>query len=265
MTLPFPIDFLEYLKKLPYILSIDSNRTFKNSSLIIAAFFTSIYFSGFLIPFLSLKFNILDSLDSINVIKFFIFNAIPISIIYALIIYLVTFKANRDFINLVALFVQGIKFFTIFNVFLALFMAIAIDQLIVNSINLLCNKIDANIYSMNIPTPLILIATASFMFGIGWILLKPTYLFIAQSYSQFSKRVILLFLLSALGLISFLNHNLFSLSIYPKQDMKNLIIADKFCKEVLEIKMIQNKECSDVTVQKLVEFRSACEKMVMNN
>lgn len=261
MAIPISLTHIEYFIKLIFISKIEDNRQINNSFTILAAFFSSIYFSKFLISSLSLKLNILDSLDSINTIKFFIHNALPISIVYAFVIYLTTFKFDKRPSNLIILFIQGIKVFTIFNIFLALGMAYEINQLIMGNINPACHSIVMQELSNNAPWYLILIAIGAFIYSIGWILIKPTYQFLSQAYSSYPKWSIWLITLIAFIAISVLNHSLYSL--YPSVEAKEIIVSEKFCKEISELKILQNNECN-LTKEDIMDFRQKCQNMINN-
>lgn len=261
MAIPLPWTPLKYYTKLLFTLGVESNLQLKNSLAVISAFFGSIYLSGFLTPYLSLKFNVQTVLDPFNVIKFFLHNAIPISIIYAIIIYAVIFPMNKKLINMAILFIQGIKFFTVINIAIAITMTYFIDHLIIDGIKLSCHSLNEDVFStMSLPmSTSLIIACTAIIFGLVWILIYPTFQFIYKFYSFRSKWIILLITLLSLVLINFLNRFLYT--FYPNIETKEIIVAEKFCKEISELKILQNNECN-LTKEDIMDFRQKCQDMI---
>lgn len=269
IAIPLPFSFLSYLKTLSLKLNIEHNYSPKNSALILSAFGGSLIFCSFLWPHLMkiwpLDFDALNSINSLGVVQFFIYNAIPLSVAYSIIFYIAIFKKDRKLINLWAFFVQGIKFFTVANIAIALIMLYATSELITSGLNIFLNQASLSL-SLNSNKSAIILKASLFLLVmcVILILLIPTYKFLSNLYSE-TKFIYKVFILIAIMVSSSTLNNIAfsSFDSYPKISAKNLLVADKFCKDISELKMIQNKQC-EVNTSQVVEFRENCVNLLRN-
>lgn len=60
----------------------------------------------------------------------------------------------------------------------------------------------------------------------------------------------------------FLNNFLYSFSFYPKLETKNLVIKDKFCDDISNIKFENNSQCNKLSLEELQIIKEKCHKII---
>lgn len=254
-TIPIPWSYLLHLKFIYFNSSIESNNN--NYMRIIFAFLTSISFIGFIVAyFLNLEFDFSNSVNKVEFGLFLLTNAIPLSIIYSLVMYLVTIKNYREIKNIFNFILQVIKFFIIGNVLIASFMLIAIDELMINQINIFNSPIstDSNHFFG------IVIFSIVYVISFIFFIFKPTYQYLSKYHKWYKTTTVVI-----LALTAFFNNNLYSLDFYPKNEPQKLIIAKKFCKEVLDITVNKTSSCKQLTIADMQKDEEMCIKLVHNS
>ncbi|WP_026804575.1 hypothetical protein [Aliarcobacter lanthieri] len=247
--IPLPWDYLEYLANLKKNITIKSNLEQKNIVHILIAFILSLSIIIFIAPHLTLKIDISNSLNIYNTILFFIYNAVPISILYMIFMYMFTYK----YINIKSSFIfflQSIKLFTIFNIFIGLMMLIGIDNI---SSKVLENCTNTIIYEEKNKSILIIIALL-ILITFYFVIYKETKKYLSNYYKKtFLLTILILFLIPSLNFL------LGKSKYYPKIDTKKLIDSSKLCKNLSDVYILENKNCRTDNIR---EFIINCQNII---
>ncbi|MDN5068267.1 hypothetical protein O8C94_05680 [Aliarcobacter butzleri] len=146
-------------------------------------------------------------------------------------------------------FLQSIKLFTIFNIFIGLMMLIGID----NIFSKVLENCNTTIYE----------GTNELIFFIIAFLILITFYFViykeTKKYlSDYYKKTFLLTIL-ILFLTPSLNFLLGKSEYYPKIDTKELIDSSKLCKNLSDVYILENKNCKTDNIR---EFITNCQNII---
>lgn len=246
--LPLPWDYLEYLINLKQNITIKSNLELKNIIYIFTGFILSLSVIIFIAPNLTLKIDISNSVNIYNTILFFIYNAVPISILYMIFMYMFTYK-YINIKNSFIFFLQSIKLFTIFNIFIGLMMLIGID----NIFSKVLENCNTTIYE---GTNELIFFIISFLILITFyfVIYKETKKYLSDYYKKtFLLTILILFLTPSLNFL------LGKSEYYPKIDTKELIDSSKLCKNLSDVYILENKNCKTDNIR---EFITNCQNII---
>ena len=225
---------------------------------IVGAFFMSIGASGFFAGLLlDLKFNISSSLNIMSSVLHFIYNTIPLAIIYSILMYLISMKFTKGYKTLFSFFLQVIKFFVVGNIIIAISLLIAIDQLYIHNINIFEGSFN-NMNNKNLFT--LIIGFLIYFWAIYKFMFNPTHSYLANHYS-WNKTLSIVLISSTV----YLNSTLYALDFYPKLETKSLVDKQKFCKEVSTIFLDKNVECENIPYKEKSILEKECIKTIENS
>lgn len=248
-VLPFPWDYIFYLFNIKNMMQINDNKNIDNIIKILVAFFCTLYMLEFLVSKI-IKLNIVTMFNGEQLILFFIHLILPISVIYSLVIYVIVYKKSPHISNLLSLFIQAIKFFTLALIPIGLVLAIAINVLFVDNINILesQNEFDKSSYNFILSFLLVLFISTFIV-----LIIIPTNNFLIEKNIKYPK----IFLISIILVVLYINNTLNAFDLLPKISISSLINKEVFCKEISEIKIIENVSCES-SKSKILEFRTNC-------
>ncbi|MFW2525461.1 hypothetical protein ACN5O8_07010 [Aliarcobacter butzleri] len=246
---PLPWDYIFYLLNIKNMMQINDNKNIDNIMKVLIAFFGTLYMLEFLVTKIT-ELHITDIFHGEQVILFFIYMVLPISIIYSIVVYIIIYKESSSLSNLIALFIQVVKFFTIALIFIGLIIVIVINALIMDDINILASKEDFNlIHNYYFLVMMLLSLFVTFIF----LIVIPTKNFLHDKGIRNHK----IFLIFIICIVPYLNHSLGSFDILPKISISNLLDKENFCREISEIKIMKNDSCES-NKSKILEFRTNC-------
>lgn len=246
---PLPWDYIFYVFNIKNMMQINDNRNIDNVIKVLVAFVGTFYMLEFLVSKFT-ELNIGDIFYGKYVILFFIYMVLPISIIYSIVVSIVIYKKSSFLSNLIALFIQVVKFFTIALIFIGLIMASGINALIIDNIDILASSEEFNkSHNFYFLVAMLLLLVATFIS----LILIPTKVFLYEKGIKYHK----IFLIGIIFLVPYLNHTLSSFDILPKISVSNLVDKEKFCREISEIKIMKNDSCES-NKSKILEFRTNC-------
>lgn len=252
---PLPWDYIFFILNLKAMMSIGNNKNLDIVIKVLVAFVGTLTMLEFLVPRI-VQFPIIDVLNGMQVFLFFVYMVLPFGVIYSVVVYAIIYRKSSNINNLFALFIQIVKFFTIALVIIGLIVAIGVDSILVNNLNIFNNQKAFNNSSSYVYLVWLLILLCLSFIAL---VLLPTKKFLIENDVKFYKRYLFIIVI----IVSFLNNYIYSLNIFPKIEISRLINKQKFCFEIAELKLMQNDLC-ETDKQKILQFRTNCEEILVN-
>jgi len=242
-----PFNFIFYVYEL-ILKKQDISSTNINALLHIGYFVISIFALEFFVNFYyelnnnSLEINVLKFINKPYVFLFYISIAIPIAIIFSILTYIFTFFHSifYHYLIIFSSFIQIIKFYSIVNIIITIFMIIGIKEIMVNQLNLL-NEVDFKLFIKQ--TSIVNITVLIISFGLLLkalhnIIIKPLFNLLKINFPIFISvtcTVIILYLTFKINLLAYNN-----LTIYPTIKTSNMINHKEFCLQILNYNIDNN-------------------------
>ncbi|WP_375723493.1 hypothetical protein LXN10_13400 [Arcobacter sp. KX21116] len=211
----------------------------------------------------TIQIDLLKMVNKPYIFIFYIFNALPLGIIFSTIVYSTVASIDKKFSFLILInsFSQIIKLFSILNVVIAIIMLVGINELIINQNNIF----DYNEYKKAIQNNYILYIT---IFANVVIILISFFKIVFNPLSRLLKKKFSLFISILISLIIILttvaiNTYLYNtLSIYPKIEAKKLINKKEFCLQTIN-HSIENNETlrNEMTFMKYTNMLVKCNEL----
>jgi len=242
-----PLNYLIYIKN---IIFKKQTINYKNDDFMfhIGYFIISIIILEYAVSFYTalnintIQIDLLKMLNKPYIFIFYIFNALPLGIIFSIIVYITVASIDKKFSLpiLINSFNQIVKLFSILNVVIAIIMLVGINELMINQNNIF----DYDEYKKAIQNNYILYITISanaliIFISFFKIVFNPLSKLLKKKFSLFISILISLIIILSTVCINIYFYN--TLSIYPKIEANKLINKKELCLQTIN-HTIENNE-----------------------
>lgn len=251
-TTPLPWDYILYIIHLRKMISIQANFERDNFIKIWIGFIGTMPALGFLIPLFT-DFNIVEAINGYQFFLFLLCITLPICVSYTFSIYsIIFFKQKKSFKNILAVYMQIIKFYTIAVIFIFVIVAFFTDSLLNGYGDFLQNP---ESLAMSKYLTLIIGGTCIIVFSFFYILIQPTIQFLRYCNVKYSSYITIFFVLPISIIFAIW---LGKTNIFPHFNLKSLIYVDKLCRETSEVLKFQ--EIMKKNNISILDFRQQCQE-----